>query len=162
ATCSRRAASRCPIRAAPFWRRRQRRKVADIRRSDPRVPFVAAVLPKAAASAPETGETVDGLDLHHILGHLVAELTFDPKPERRAVLDLERRIVHLVGEDRLRVKRVDKVDRLVITAGVVERLLERVGAEEGNMAPRRLEPRGGGGGGELRPRPRADAAPPLN
>ena len=36
---------------------------------------------------------------------------------------------------------VDKVDRLVIAARVVERLLERVGAEEGDVARLRFEAR---------------------
>ena len=110
-------------------------------RSDPRVPLVAAVLPEAAAAARDVGEAFDRLDAHHVFRHLVAELALDPQPQRRAVLDGQGREVHLVGEDGLRMKGVDEVDRLVIVAGVVERLLERVGAEEGDVARLRLQAR---------------------
>src|ERR1700722_4210556 len=100
------------------------------RRSNPRVPFVAAVLPEAAAAARDLGEIVDRLDAHDVLRHLVAELALDPQSQRRAVLDFERRVIHLVSQDGLRMKRVDEPYRLVIAAGVVERFLERVGAGE--------------------------------
>jgi tetratricopeptide (TPR) repeat protein len=36
---------------------------------------------------------------HHVFGHLVADSALDPKPQRRAAHDLERRVVHLVDED---------------------------------------------------------------
>src|SRR6185437_1271554 len=133
-----------------------------VARSDASVPFVAAVLPEAAAAARDLGEAVDRLDAHDVFGHLVAELALEPEPQGGAVLDLERRVVHLVGEDRLRMKGVDEPDRLVVAAGVVERLLERVGAEEGDVSRLALEPRGVEQRREFRALPLADAAPALD
>src|SRR6202453_4601377 len=132
------------------------------RRSNPRVPFVTAVLPEAAAAARDLGEIVDRLDAHDVFGHLVAKLALDPHSQGRSVLDLERRVVHLVSEDRLRMKRVDEPDRLVIAAGVVERLFERVGAEQGDIARLWLEPRSRQHRRQLRALPLADAAPALD
>src|SRR5271154_5273096 len=57
---------------------------------------------------------------------------------------------------------VDEVDRLVIAAGVVERLLERIGAEEGEVASLGLQPRGGDESGQLDAFPLPDAAPALD
>src|SRR6202451_2242437 len=104
------------------------------RRSNPRVPFVTAVLPETAAAARDLGEIVDRLDAHDVFGHLVAELALDPEPQRRAVPDFERLVIHLVSKDGLRMKRVDEPDRLVIAARIVHRFLERIGAEEGDVA----------------------------
>src|ERR1700722_3267651 len=96
--------------------------------SDPRVPLVAAILPKAAVAPADVAERLDGFDPHHVFRHLVAELAFDPQTQRGAMGDRKRFVVHLIGEDRLRMKSVDEIDRLVIFACPVERLLERVGA----------------------------------
>ena len=51
---------------------------------------------------------------------------------------------------------------LVIAAGIVERLFQRVGAEEGDQARLRLQTRGGEQRGELRAPPLPDAAPALD
>src|SRR6202012_5280938 len=61
-----------------------------------------------------------------------------------------------------RMKGVDGADRLVIAAGVVERFLERVGAEEGDVARLRLQARSGPHRRQLRALPLADGAPALN
>ena len=107
-------------------------------------------------------EAADRFDAHHIFGHLVAELPLDPQSERRAVLDLEGGEIHLVGQDGLGMKSVDEVDRLVIAAGVVERLLERIGAEEGEVAGLGLQSRRGDESGQLDALPLPDAAPALD
>src|SRR5579863_10545905 len=108
--------------------------------SDSRVPFVAAILPKAAVAPADVAEGLDGFDAHHVFRHLVAELAFDPQAQRGAMGYGKRFIVHLIGEDRLRMKSVDEIDRLVILSCPVERLLQRVGAIKDDVARRRLQP----------------------
>ncbi len=44
----------------------------------------------------------DRFDPHHVFRHLVAELPLDAEPQRRAVRDGKRLVVHLVGENGLR------------------------------------------------------------
>ena len=78
------------------------------------------------------------------LAMLVAQLALDAQPDRRAVLDRQRRVVELVGEDRLRMVGVVEVDAFVVRLGAV--ILHRVGAIEHHVA--RLRAR-------LRPSPAA-------
>src|SRR5579863_695422 len=106
---------------------------------DSGVPFVAAVLPEPAPAAAELVEAFDGADAHDVFGHFIAELPFHPQPQRRPVLNGERRAVEVVGEDRLRMEGVDEVVSFVIMPGAVERLLEFVGAEKGDVARPGLE-----------------------
>src|SRR5579872_3910393 len=84
------------------------------RRLNPRVPFVAAILPEAAAASAERSEFLARLDPHDIFRHLIAELALDPEPQWRAMLDRQARAVHVIGEDRLRMEGVDEIDALVI------------------------------------------------
>ena len=84
------------------------------RPSDPRVPLVALVLPVAALAAGDLGELDDEFDRRDVLRVLVAQLPLDAQPQRRAVGHRQRRVVQVVGEDRLRVARVVEVDALVV------------------------------------------------
>src|SRR4051794_1812377 len=86
---------------------------------NPRVPFIAAVLPVAAFALRDGCQIVDEFDTPDVFGHLVAELRLDAEPERRAVLDRQRGAVHLVGKDRLRMARVAYIDALVISIAAV-------------------------------------------
>ena len=61
------------------------------------VPFVPAVFPIAAVSAPQSGEAVDQLDAHEVFCLFVAELSLDPQAQRRAVAGAQVLAVHLVG-----------------------------------------------------------------
>src|ERR1700685_354535 len=108
--------------------------------SDPRVPLVAAILPKAAVAPADVAEGLDGFDPHHVFRHLVAAVAFDPQAQRGAMGYGKRFVVHLIGEDRLRMKSVDEIDRLVILSCPVERLLQRVRAIKRDVARRRLQP----------------------
>ena len=53
--------------------------------SDPGIPLVASIFPEPTLSAPDLVEPVGQLDAHHIFCVLVAELPFDPQPERGAM-----------------------------------------------------------------------------
>src|SRR5271169_423885 len=117
------------------------------------VPFIAAILPEAAATAPKRRKVIDGFDPHDIFGHLVPELALDPKPQRRTVLDRQGPAVHVIGEDGLGMKSVDKVDALVIPTGPVQRLVQRVGAMEYDVAGLRLQP------GQTKDSPKGRACP---
>ena len=97
------------------------------------------------------------LDPHHIFGVLVAQLTLDPQAQRRTMLDRERAVVHRPGEDRLRVERVDQVDRFIIGPAI-----ERVGAMEDQEARAVLHARHIEDRGQLRSVPFPDRAPPLD
>ena len=55
-------------------------------------------------------ELVDHGDALHVLHALVAHLPLNPQPHRRAVLRREITPVHAVGEEGLRVQRVEQVD----------------------------------------------------
>jgi hypothetical protein len=57
-------------------------------------------------------KAIDDLDAGQELRHLVAKLPLEPKAQRRAVRHGKRGPVHLVGENRLRVERVNKIDAL--------------------------------------------------
>src|SRR5260370_20357686 len=102
--------------------------------SNPGVPFVAAILPEASAAAAQRSETFDRFDAHHIFGHFVAELTLDPEAQRGAMLDRQLGAVHVAGEDRLRMKGIDEIDALVISACSLQGLLGRVGPMQDDVA----------------------------
>ena len=51
----------------------------------PRVPFITAIFPIAAAAAMQLGEALHQLDARDVLRHLVAELPLEAQPQRRAV-----------------------------------------------------------------------------
>ena len=90
-------------------------------------------------AAANGGDLVHRLDPHHVFRHLVAELPLDAQPERRAVRNRQRLIVHLVGEDGLRVEGVNQRDRLVISVLLVAGIEQIVGAIEHDVARVRLE-----------------------
>src|SRR5262249_7508835 len=126
------------------------------------VPLVAQIFPETAAPAADLGEVVDRFDAHHVLRHLVTELPLDAQPQGSAVRDRKRLIVHLVGEDGLRMVRILKADRLVIFVFVVTRFEYIVGAIEHDVARIWLEPCAVEQRGKLHALPFADAAPSLN
>ena len=126
------------------------------------IPLIPAIFPKPALAAPEPVEPVGQLDAHHIFCVLVAELPFDPQPQRGAVADRKRPVVEAMGKNGLRVESVDQIDAFVILSGAVKRLFQNVGAMEDH------EP---GGGKKRGPRehdsqrnalPFADRAPPFD
>lgn len=49
------------------------------------VPLVSPIFPEAAVAAPQGGETVDDLDVHDVLGLLVAQLPLDSETQRCAM-----------------------------------------------------------------------------
>jgi hypothetical protein len=61
--------------------------------SDPRIPLVTAIFPKPALSAPKPVEPASQFNAHNIFCVLVAELPFDPQPERGAMTCGEQGIV---------------------------------------------------------------------
>jgi hypothetical protein len=110
-----------------------------IRVLDASVPFIAAVFPKTAAPSAYCIKALDRFDAHDIFRHFVAGLTFHPQAKRRAMFDRERRVVEVVGEDRLRMIGIEEVDGLIILTGPVERRLKRIRAIEGDIARRGLQ-----------------------
>src|SRR5262245_17739109 len=78
--------------------------------SNARVPLIAAVFPEAAAAATNAGEPFDRLDAHHVFRHLVTELPLEAKSERRAMRNGQRRAVHVIGEDGLRMESILQTD----------------------------------------------------
>jgi hypothetical protein len=84
-------------------------------RSDPGVPLVAAIFPKSALAAPQPVEPVGHLDAHQIFCVLVAELPFDPQPQRGAVADRKRDVVETMGKNGLRMESVDQIDAFIMS-----------------------------------------------
>src|SRR5713226_10104435 len=82
--------------------------------SDPRLLLITAIFPIAAAAAMQIGEALHQLDAHDVFRHLVAELPLEAQPQRRAVRNGQRLTVHVIGEDRLRMRSVDQVDALIV------------------------------------------------
>ena len=80
--------------------------------SDARIPLVAAVLPEPIFAPTQRDETVACFDPHDAFRHLVTKLSFHPKSQRRPVRDRQRASVHVIGQDRLRMERIDQVDGL--------------------------------------------------
>src|SRR3981189_2766347 len=76
--------------------------------SDPRIPLIPAIFPIAAAAAMQIGEAPHQLDAHDVFRHLVAELPLEAPPQRRAVTNSQRLAVHVIGEDRPRVRGSDQ------------------------------------------------------
>ena len=52
---------------------------------DPCIPIIAAVFPIAALALAEALKALDQFDFLDVFRHLIAELTFDPEPQGRAV-----------------------------------------------------------------------------
>src|SRR5262245_3589502 len=101
-----------------FVRRRTSARVSRQSRpiafsSNAGVPLIAAIFPEAAAAAANSGKPLHRLDTHYVFCHLVAELALDAEPERRAMRNWQRRAVHVVGEDGLRMEGVFETDRFI-------------------------------------------------
>src|ERR1700756_1032928 len=86
--------------------------------SDPRIPLIPAIFPIAAAAAMPLGEALHQPDAHDVLRHLVAELPFEAQPQRRAVGNGQPLAVHVIGEDRLRMRSIDEVDALIVAGAL--------------------------------------------
>ena len=89
--------------------------------SNPRIPLIAAIFPEPALSAPDPVEPIGQFDAHHIFCVLVAELPFDPQPERGSVADCQRPAVETVRENGLRMECVDEIDAFIILSSAVHR-----------------------------------------
>src|SRR5215469_3221347 len=87
--------------------------------SQPRVPLVAAVLPEAAPAARDVAEAVRHFDAVDVFGVFVADLPLDPQPQRRAVGDRQGLAVHHIGQNGLRMHRVEQIDALIVETAVV-------------------------------------------
>lgn len=79
-----------------------------------RVPLLALIFPIPTLPATNASKRLHQFDHHHILGLLVAELSFEAEMERRAVRYIEGITVELIGQDRLRVITVGQVHALVV------------------------------------------------
>src|SRR5215831_1087566 len=121
-------------------------------------PFVASIFPIPTLAAADLLEVLDELDAHDILRVLVAKLSFHAKTHRGAVRHRQRSVVEIVGEDRLRVKRILKVDAFVVRLRVVL----RVGAVKDDKSRRRLRLHGFEERRESRAPPFADRTPTLD
>src|SRR6516165_4278298 len=87
------------------------------------VVFVVLILAaEAQTDGPLADHELDGLDP---LDHLVTQLILDPKPERGAVNDGERLIIHLICQDTLGMKRILEGLRVIVWAWV-QALAKRV------------------------------------
>src|SRR5438105_57387 len=82
-------------------------------RSQSRIPLVAAVFPETAFAPTDTIEPVDGLDAGDVLGVLVADVTLDPQPQRRAMGDRQGLAVHAIGENGLGMEGVEQIEAFV-------------------------------------------------
>jgi hypothetical protein len=107
------------------------------------------------------GEVGHRLDAH-IFGVLVAELAFDPQPERRAMRHGQGRAVHLVGQDGLRMVGVDQVDALVVAAIGPGGLVQGVVAVEHKVARLGLQAGARQQRLKFRSRPLADGRPAFD
>src|SRR5512143_349867 len=110
---------------------RVNRRVSRLRKRcvttlDPCIPRVTTILPKSAFAAVEALERLDEFDPHDVCRHLVAELPFDARADRRAVADRQVRAVDRIRQARLRVQRIDDVDAFVIRLRAI--VLLRIGA----------------------------------
>ena len=103
-------------------------------RSDPCIPFIPAVFPKPALSAPDPVEPIGYLNVHNIFCVLVAELPFDAQPQRGSMVSGQRLAIETVRKNGLRMECVDEIDAFIILSGTVERLFKNVGAVEDNEA----------------------------
>src|SRR5215469_3634765 len=105
----------------------------QVRQLNACIPFIAAVLPITSLAGTDRGIAFDRFNLHHIFGHFVAQLPFDPQPERSPMRHRQGRVVHLVGEQGLRVEGILQPDALVIL-GCIEGGAQRVRAIEHQVA----------------------------
>src|SRR6185437_13067529 len=95
--------------------------------SDPCIPRIAVVLVEAALATMDVTEAFNQLDALEILRHLVPQLAAETQPQRRAVRDWQRLVVHSVGEDSLGMPRLGEIYAFVIGLGGAT---DRVVAEE--------------------------------
>jgi hypothetical protein len=82
--------------------------------SDARVSVVALVLPEATLAPTEAGEAVYGLNGMDIFRLLVAERALDAHANGCSVGDRKRPIVEPIGQDSLRVPRIDEIAGFIV------------------------------------------------
>src|SRR5439155_24808106 len=88
---------------------------------NPRVPLVALVFPIATLAPGDALEALDQFDAHDIFGMLVTKLSLDPQTDRRAVGDREYSVVHLIGQDGLRVIGILGIETFIIVLVILIR-----------------------------------------
>jgi hypothetical protein len=93
------------------------------RGADHRLSLVTAIFPEPAVAATEHVEPVGQLDAHQIFRLLVAELPFDPRPQRGTMTGRKRSVVESVHKNGLRMESVDQIDAFVILSGPFKRIL---------------------------------------
>src|SRR5262249_2764979 len=125
------------------------------------IPLVAAIFPISPFAGPDGGKAFDRFNLHYIFGHFIAQLPLDPQPQRSPMRHRQRRVVHFVGEQSLRVESVPQPDALVIL-GCIEGLAQRIRAIEHQVAGLWFKTRALQQPRQRHPFPLADATPPLN
>src|SRR5258708_2847821 len=135
--------------------------------SDPRIPLITAIFPIAATAAMQIGEALHQLDAHDVFCHLVAELPFEAQPQWRAVGNGQRLAVHLIGEDRLRMRSVNQVDALIVADALgidteLAAIIQGTGAMEHDKAGLGPDTYARQHPGERHAGPFADAAPALD
>ncbi len=67
------------------------------------------------------GQAISHFDAHQVLGVLVTKLPLDPQSQRGPMGDLERRIIHRVGKDGLRVKCIEQINAFIVPRRAVVR-----------------------------------------
>jgi hypothetical protein len=81
---------------------------------NPGIPLIPAIFPEAAFTALNTSVAIDGVNAHDVFGHLVAELTLHPQPQRRTMRHSQRLAIQLIGENGLGMDGIDKVDGFIV------------------------------------------------
>src|SRR5215471_14076821 len=128
---------------------------------NPGVPRITKIFPIAALAAPDVLEAFDRLDTHEIFRHLVTELALDTQPQRRTMGNLEHLVVHVVGENSLRMHRFCNVDALIVlTLGIAD--VHRIGAIKHQKACARLQTHALKHRATYRALPLSDATPTLD
>src|ERR1700733_14762286 len=129
--------------------------------SDPGIPGVALILPVAPLPFTDMSVSFDQLDAHDVFRHLIAELALDTKADRSAVCNREDLVVHLVGEDGLRMHGLRQIDTLIVFCVRIA-ALHRIGTVKHRVSRGRLWLDLTDDFAERHPLPLADAAPALD
>src|SRR5215471_19193351 len=113
---------------------------------NPGVPHITKIFPIAAVAAPDVLEAFDRLDT---------------QPQRRTMGNVEHLVVHVVGENSLRMHRFCNVDALIVlTLGIAD--VHRIGAIKHQKACARLQTHALKHRATYRALPLSDATPTLD
>ncbi len=83
------------------------------------------------------GRSCGQFDTHHVFRHLVAKLALDAQPDWGAVRDRESLVVHLVGQNGLRMHRLVQIDTLIVFCVWIA-VLHRIGTVKHRVSRRWL------------------------